>query len=283
MAGVNRRARDLGKSIWFSIVLILLLYSQVAGASATTPVRKIVLTPPYHGNINYQDLTDVQPCGVSNATAKLATSTEFNFKTGFGGVREESTAKSCASGLTVSGDAEGLFSLFLPIRHILGAPTVFLNGTYSMTGAIAFSGGSCSRVSAAIKSYSCVQSAHVYWFLSAFYDNLTSRGGTGLTLANADNSTYNDTYCRGNHCASYSSGVGGTVGAFSISGSFNSTISVGSYMSKTAQYAVEIDFYSYAQSECSGNNAFVTGCSTSALMNLATQGQGFHLNSIVVT
>jgi hypothetical protein len=266
-----------------TLVVALCLLVLSPGASGAQPQKVTTMTPPYSGWKILQNVHNADLCGKGSATSKITKPTYFNFTTGIGGMGGSGSAKSCRNGQTSTGYTDQYLQIFLPIASHSGHPTIYINGSYVLSGNLSFTAGRCIPTPGSNYGW-CDQVASIQAGIRADFVDLSSPGQREFYVGafTLYNSSYRSESCNLGNCTNYTSGPNGTLGSFSDTGSFSFAYKVTKRMNSTQSYALELGVYGEVDGACDVQFFRDLGCSTSAIMNFGTMGNGFGVSSIVV-
>jgi|HubBroStandDraft_1064217.scaffolds.fasta_scaffold149321_1 hypothetical protein len=265
----------------FAVCVIMALPSALG--STVQPDKKSVLTPPYSGTASYQDTRDIGLCGKTSANAKITKPVFFDFTTGAGGLSTRSSGSTCRNGASSWGSTDQNTRVYIPIAFHKGHPTIYVNGTYAVTGNMALISGHCVLLSSPNPAF-CDRDVSADAFVDAYFLDMTSANPRyyGVGSVYFYNDTYFDSYCNSGTCSNSTSGANGTLGTYSLSGSFSFIYTISKKMVSTDAYALELYADGESGGECYAQGFLVLGCSFSTTMNFGTGGNGFVVSSIVV-
>jgi len=282
------RNRLKGRIVWVRVgtglvaAVSLMMVLSSAAASAVHPATNKVA--PFKGTVYLSQSVDISG---GCAKAKLTAKSYFSLHTGAGGFSGGAAATTCSKSYNSNfGEIQGGFQSYLNAAFHKGSTTVYLNGTYALTGSLGGTPGTCSITGSPSYAY-CENYAAAYVYGYAYWDDLTTGslyfmgylGGSGFYLV--DNYTYNETYWSG---SSYSNSSHGTTGPISASGTIAMSYTLTTNMVKTNKYAVYVELYGYAYGEVyyyhNGGAVSYTGAAATAMVNFATAGNGVVVSSI---
>ena len=254
----------------------------------TSVAAGATMVPPYKGSVsaNYNS----QSTGGCSAVGKIVAKAAWSPVTGIGHFADAASAKSCAKSLAgigsgSNGYASGEFEIAIPV-HIAttGAHSVAPTWMFTIADSQKMSvGGVCPAVKISATGYGssyCDASSEAY--VSGYAYLVDTTNGTYFYSTSYwsgffnYSSQYNDTYCYNFNCSYYNSSYGAPS---TFSGSTSHTWWFNGTMVKSHKYVLITYVYG-------GASAYLYGypkSSASAMVNLATLGNGAKLSSISVT
>jgi hypothetical protein len=283
---VAKYRRTGQRKVWVAggtglVAAVSLLMVLTSAASAVHPNASH--TAPFKGSVTLSQSVSISG---GCAHAKLTAKTAFSLHTGNGGFSGADNAATCKSFNSNFGEVQGGINAYINAPFHKGSTTVYVNGSYALSGTLATTPGTC-KISGSPSYAYCEDYAAAYLYGYAYWDDLTSGslyfigylGGSSFYLVS--NTTYNQTYWTG---SSYSNSSSGTAGPITASGTIAMTYTLATNMVKTHKYAIYVDLYGYTFAEVyyyhNGGTVTYTGATAASAINFATLGNGFSITSI---
>jgi hypothetical protein len=259
--------------------LCLLLAAAPLAIGASPAGSPVTASPPFKGTVTPTDYTSVTGCG----HVRVAVPAFFSLHTGASGFAGLASSRSCLRSPSSEGTVQGDYGAAIVLPHHGGRPTVYANGSFTLTAGISLAPGNCTlHPSRSHYSY-CdrVSSISVYGY-PFLLDKTTGRVTYSSTaFPSVNNATYNDTFCSSTGCANTTTGSPGSR-TVSVSTPFSLTFSPKYAFNKTDKLVLEILVYAQVAATCTAYQAALQGCSASTSLNFANLGNGATLVSVVL-
>lgn len=256
------------------------IVSTVTPASALSraaPLGFKTISPPFHGVVVTSGLTQSRGCGAQS----FSTIPFFHLKTGVGGMRGNSSARSCTTPLSNFGTLLPFESVDIHLPRASGTPTVFVNFTYQASISLNESPGLCTAVSGATR-HGCESIAIVYWFVSVYAVNTTSSSSSSWLVGKFSpihQVVYNETSCGLTTCHVTHSNFS-AIGPKRLLGQAAIRFTFSTSMIRSVNYSIVVQMNGTIGSEIWSHNAALTGASANARLVMAYNGDGLKLSSI---
>ncbi|MCI4331381.1 MAG: hypothetical protein L3K19_05995 [Thermoplasmata archaeon] len=274
-----RDRRHLTRAILSVLCMITawMLVLVPVGGIAVHPLAHKTVTAPYHGAGVPGVYLYYYGCAVSKAAKPF-----FHFPTGTGGLHVVASASSCPTTAASVGYAQGLYTAYIDIPSQAGPVSTYANVSYSVTGHVAFVGGTCRSTSSSGNGGCDRLASASLQATTALYDKSTGRYTYSLsTFPTIGLTQFNTTTYTSGNCTNSTSG---SAGAFALNGSFSWTVTYGLTMVKSHSYQVVLSFSAGVDADCSvSGSAKLSGCSAAASVDFSSVGRGMKLVSIVET
>lgn len=259
-------------------VLAALLVVGLAAASA--PGSKSLSAPWTTAHVKRTDPTTFSGCGTPTVVRKSF----FNKTTGVGGFSDSANATECAAHMNNSAEAEGTFTVDLPIH-------VKTNGTYNLTilfvtvatGSVNLTAGSCSG-SATTYYSGCTRGAGSFVYGTSVLKDRTTGTTTKLSGKWPGNSTYvsNYTSCVYTKCSSMASKR--SAATLTTGTSYWAWYYNGTSLSSADKYTLVMTVYGGAYVRLvTTTGATLKGASGVATLNSASLGNYEELYSVTLS